>query len=83
MSLLNVMADKGMLVREPFGRAYKYRVAASKSQTLGDLVNDLLSRAFDGSRTALVAQLLEGIKPSAEELEEISDLIKRRQGGEK
>ncbi len=77
MSLLNVMADKGMLVREPDGRAFKYRVADSREKTLGNLVNDLVSRAFDGSKTALVAQLLDGTAPTSQELDEISKLIKQ------
>lgn len=77
MSLLNVMSEKGLLTREPHGRAFRYRVAESKENTLGNLVNDLVSRAFDGSKSALVAQLLEGADPSPEELEEISKLIRR------
>ena len=68
MSLLNVMSEKGLLVREPFGRAFKYSVAKTRETTLGSLVNDLVSRAFDGSKTALVAQLLEESIPTAEEL---------------
>jgi len=83
MSLLNVMSDKGFLVREPFGRAFKYRVAKTRENTLGSLVNDLVSRAFDGSKTALVAQLLEGSTPTHEELEELSKLIKRHRSREK
>lgn len=77
MSLLNVMSDKGLLVREPFGRAFKYRVAKTRENTLGSLVNDLVHRAFDGSKTALIAQLLEGSKPTQDELAELSKLIKR------
>ena len=82
MSLLNVMSDKGLLKREAHGRAFKYRVAKTKEKTLGSLVNDLVSRAFDGSKTALVAQLLDGTQPSDKELDEILKLIKRhRKGG--
>jgi predicted transcriptional regulator len=77
MSLLNVMSDKGLLSREAYGRAFKYRVAKSKEKTLGSLVNDLVSRAFDGSKTALVTQLLENSKPTDAELEELGKLIRR------
>jgi BlaI family penicillinase repressor len=82
MSLLNVMSDKGMLVREPFGRAFKYRVAKTREKTLGNLVNDLVHRAFDGSKTALVAQLLDGSKPTEDELEELGQLLKRHRKGQ-
>jgi predicted transcriptional regulator len=82
MSLLNVMSDKGLLVREPSGRAFKYRVAKTREKTLGSLVNDLVSRAFDGSKTALIAQLLEGSSPTSAELDELSKLIKRHRSRE-
>lgn len=77
MSLLNVMTDKGLVSREPEGRAFVYRPAVSKRTTLGQLVNDLLGRAYAGSAEALVAHLLDESKPSAAELEEIRNVIDR------
>lgn len=82
MSLLNVMAEKNLLCREPFGRAFKYRVSESREKTLGSLVNDLVKRAFEGSKTALVAQLLDESTASANELEEIRKLIVKHQNKE-
>jgi len=79
MSLLNVMAEKELLHREPFGRAFKYQVAESREKTLGSLVNDLVKRAFEGSKTALVAQLLDESTASKQELEEIRKLIVKHQ----
>src|SRR5207253_5571628 len=49
MSLLNVMTDKGLLAREPRGRAFVYRPKTDRRHTLGDLVGNLLQRAFEGS----------------------------------
>lgn len=83
MSLLNVMFDKGLLEREPCGRAYRYQVATSKEETLGNLISDLMFRAFDGSKTALVAQLLDESQPTEKELDELSKLIKRHRRGDK
>lgn len=71
MSLLNVMADKGLLDREPHGRAFRYRPRAERRQTLGSLIGDVWQRAFAGSTSALVAHLLEQARPSPEELAEI------------
>lgn len=79
MSLLNVMAEKHLLVREPFGRAFKYAVAGTREKTLGSMLNDLVSRAFEGSKTALVARLLDETSPDSDELKEIQKLIKRHQ----
>lgn len=75
MSLLNVMTDKGLVTREPQGRAFVYQAHPPREKTLGGMVNDLLGRAFEGSASALVAHLLDESKPSAAELEEIRRLI--------
>ena len=79
MSLLNVMTEKGMLVRKPEGRAFVYTAALKREQTLGEMVADLLGRAFGGSAAALVTQLLEQANPDEEELNEIRRTIREYQ----
>ncbi len=83
MSLLGVMTDKGLLRRESRGRAFVYRAKVARDKTLGQMVEDLLGRAFEGSASALVAHLLDQSSPTSEELEEIRrtiDHYRRRQG---
>ena len=75
MSLMNIMAEKGLLTREPKGLAYVYKNRATRKKTLSKMVADLLGRAFDGSATEMVAHLLEQTKPSKDELEEIRKTI--------
>ncbi len=75
MSLLNVMFEKGLVTREPEGRAFRYTANHQPDQTEGRLIGDLLDRVFSGSATALVARLLEQSNPSEEELDEIRKLI--------
>ena len=75
MSLLNVMVDKGLLRREPHGRAFLYHAKAKRRPTLGRMVGDLLGRAFEGSTTALIAHLLEESHPTADELEKIRETV--------
>jgi BlaI family transcriptional regulator, penicillinase repressor len=77
LSLLNVMTDKGLLVREPQGRAFLYRPGVSREKTLGDLLGDLWQRAFSGSTSTLVAHLLEQTQPSEAELRAIRDTLQR------
>jgi predicted transcriptional regulator len=79
MSLLNVMTDKRLLVREPRGRAFVYRPRAGRGQTLGRMVSHLLSRAFEGSTSQLVMHLLDQARPSADELAEIRRAIEAYQ----
>ncbi len=68
MSLLNVMTDKGLLVRRASGRAFVYLPKASRTKTMRRMLGDLLGRAFEGSASLLVAHLLEEASPGAEEL---------------
>ncbi|KKL09448.1 hypothetical protein LCGC14_2565750 [marine sediment metagenome] len=75
MSLLSVMADKRLLKRTPRGRAFVYSARVQRHDALGGMVGDLLRRAFDGSASALVVQLLEGADVTAEELDEIARTI--------
>ena len=79
MSLLNVMTDKGLLVREPQGRAFVYKPKSDRGRTLRRLVGNLVGRAFEGSASELVAHLLDQTRPSREELDEIHRTIKQYQ----
>jgi predicted transcriptional regulator len=84
MSLLNVMADKRLVTRKPAGRAFVYAARTAPDRTLGGLVGDLLRRAFAGSASALVAQLLEQSQPGTDEVDAIRKAIEeyeRKQGG--
>lgn len=77
MSLMNVMAEKGMLNQKPKGRAFIYSAKVSRAKTQSSMLSDLLNRAFDGSANALVAHLLEQAEPDSEELDEIHKTINR------
>jgi predicted transcriptional regulator len=71
MSLLGVMTEKGLLARRPRGRAYVYTAKVARQKTTRRMLSDLLSRAFEGSASLLVAHLLEESHPDDKELEEI------------
>jgi BlaI family transcriptional regulator, penicillinase repressor len=79
MSLLNVMTEKELVVRQPQGRAFVYRPKTDRERTLRRMVGDLLGRAFEGSTSQLVAHLLDQTKPSARELDEIRRAIEEYQ----
>src|SRR4030042_2606334 len=53
MSLMNVMAEKGLLNQKPKGRAFIYSAKVSQNKTQSRLLGELLNRAFDGSASAL------------------------------
>jgi BlaI family penicillinase repressor len=79
MSLLSVMTDKGLLVREPQGRAFVYKPRTDRGKTLKRMVGDLLGRAFEGQASQLVAHLLDQSKPTSAELNEIRRAIEQYQ----
>jgi BlaI family penicillinase repressor len=80
MSLMNVMAEKGLLRREPRGRAFAYVPSSPKERTLRSLLGATLERAYDGSASLLLAHLLDQSAPGADELERIRSLLDEYEG---
>jgi predicted transcriptional regulator len=83
MSVLNIMANKGQVIRKPHGRAFIYSAKRPREKTLGKMVNSLLRRAFEGSAASLVSQLLDQSKPTPEELDKIWKVIEEYDGRSK
>ncbi len=84
MSLMSVMADKGLLNQKPKGQAFVYSAKVSQNKTQSRLLRELLNRAFDGSASALVTHLLQQTRPDSDELDDIRKTIAefpRKKGG--
>ena len=78
MSLMNVMAKKGLLTQgpqEPQGRAFVYAAKLTREKTRSKMLKELLGRTFGGSTKALMIQILQDTQADAEELEEIRETI--------
>ena len=75
MTLLNTMAEKNLVIREPEGRAYRYTARFRPEQTQRKMLADVLRRVFEGSASSLVARLLEQAQPTVEELDEIRQIL--------
>ena len=80
MSILNIMADKGQVIRKPHGRAFIYSAKRPREKTLAKMVGSLLGRAFEGSAALLVSQVLDQSKPTPEELDQIRKAIEEYEG---
>ncbi len=76
-SLLNAMTDKGLLKCDTEGRAFLYEANVDREKTLGQMADDLVRRAFEGSASALVLQVLDRCNPSPEEMDEIAEIIRK------
>jgi predicted transcriptional regulator len=83
LKLLQIMTDKGLVVRDESERAHVYEPRVSEQRTQRQLLADLADRAFGGSPAKLVLQALAGRKTSPRELSEIRDLLDRLEGEKK
>ncbi len=77
LKLLQIMTDKGLVVRDEAQRAHIYATTLTQQRTQMQLLGDLADRAFGGSPAKLVMQALSATKASAEELSAIRDLLDR------
>jgi predicted transcriptional regulator len=75
LKLMQIMTEKGLVVREDVGRAHVYQATQSEEHAQRRMVGDLLDRVFGGSAQKLVMQALTARKASPEELAEIRRLL--------
>lgn len=75
LKLMQIMLDKGLLLRDDSERSHVYRPAAPRSKTQRRLARDLIDAAFSGSSKSLVIEALGARRPSAEELADLRQLI--------
>jgi len=80
LKLLQIMTEKGLVVRDEAQRAHIYESRYGEQKTQRQLLTDLADRAFGGSAAKLVLQALSGRKATAEELESIRELLDRLEG---
>ena len=80
LKTMQIMTEKGLLLRDESNRTHIYRTKLSEEKTLRQLVQDLMHRAFGGSAQKLVMQALAAKKASRAELDEIQKLIDQMKG---
>jgi BlaI family transcriptional regulator, penicillinase repressor len=83
LKLMQIMAGKGLVVRDETDRAHVYRAAVKKEQTQRQMVGDLLERVFQGSASQLVLQALSQKKAGRKELDEIRRMLDEYEGGQR
>ena len=83
LKLLQIMAEKGLVERDESQRSHVYSAARGEEETQGQLVGDLMDKAFGGSAAKLVLRALSDQPASAEELAEIRRMLNELEGGGK
>ena len=82
LKFLQIMTEKGLVVRDERSRTHIYRPAASEEQTQRQLLSHLLDRAFGGSSKAFLLRALSTAKASPGELAEVRKLLDEMSKGE-
>lgn len=75
LKLMQIMTEKGILLRDTSQKTHIYRAAYKKEETQKSLLSSFIKGAFQGSTAKLIMQALGNHRASTEELEEIKRLI--------
>jgi BlaI family transcriptional regulator, penicillinase repressor len=81
MTMMGILEQKGRLTKTSRDRAYVYSPSEPQQKVVGSMVQEFVKRVFDGSAKPLLVHLAENKKISQQELDEISQLLKKRRKG--
>nr|WP_067058254.1 BlaI/MecI/CopY family transcriptional regulator [Mucilaginibacter sp. L294] len=77
LKFMQLMAEKGMLIRDESQMKHIYSVAEEEQKTKSHLLDKFVDSMYKGSASKLVLQLLGNKKSSQQELQEIKDILKK------
>jgi BlaI family penicillinase repressor len=77
LKLMQIMNDKGLVLRDTASRSHIYSALAIENDTKNNLISDFVNLAFQGSAMNLVMQALGNTKSSKDELSELKSLISK------
>jgi BlaI family transcriptional regulator, penicillinase repressor len=75
LKFMQIMTDKGTLLRDESVRPQLYRAARPQSQTQQGILRDLVARAFGGSPVSLIVQLLSDRRATPAERRQIRSIL--------
>lgn len=75
LKAVQVMLEKGLVNRDDSERSHVYRAAVAEGQTKGQLVFDLMAKAFAGSASELLVHALKAGQTNPAELDAIQRLL--------
>jgi BlaI family penicillinase repressor len=79
MTMMKILEQKKYLLKTQEDRAYIYRPAKPKNQVIKGMVREFVNRVFNGSAEPLLVHLIEDRRLSQKDLEEITDMIRRKE----
>ncbi len=83
VKMLGIMLGKGLVTRDESVRPQIYSAAKTRKSTQRRMLNDLISKVYDGSTASLIQQALSSKRTSKKELAEIRRLLDDLKGGQR
>jgi predicted transcriptional regulator len=77
MTMMNILEQKGQLVKTQADRAYKYKPTQPKDQVERGMVREFVNRVFDGAAEPLLLHLVDDKKLSKADIDEIARILRR------
>jgi BlaI family penicillinase repressor len=75
LKLMQIMADKGILIRDESQMKHVYHVAEEEQATKSQLLDKFVDSVYQGSARKLVMQLLGNKKTSKEDIAAIKEIL--------
>jgi predicted transcriptional regulator len=76
-TLVRILSEKGFLEQTTFDRPFQFRPLRTFDDVSGNLVSDLISRVFGGSREKLLIRLMEQERLTPEERRSLEEILAR------
>lgn len=76
-TMLNVLHRKGKVTRSLKDRSYTYRPSVEQQREVGELLRDVVERAFGGSAEDLVLNLMQTRQLTPERLERLASSLEK------
>ena len=83
LKMMQVMTEKGLLLKDDSRRPQVYRPAISQEQAQTQFVDDMIQRVFGGAADKLILRAVSSRHLSRQDLEQIRKLLKKLEGGSK
>jgi len=79
-TLVRILSEKGFLEQTTDERPFKFRPMRTFDEVSGNLVSDLISRVFGGSREKLLLRLMEQERLTPKERQALEQILSRESG---
>ncbi|MEM9280553.1 MAG: BlaI/MecI/CopY family transcriptional regulator [Verrucomicrobiota bacterium] len=77
-TMLKILGEKGYLSREQQGRGFLYSATKSEAAAQKGILEDIVTRAFDGSASNLLAALLDGKLVKRGDVDKVKHLLDKK-----